>query len=233
MKYVSPVIAALLFTLSTPVFAAIENDMPWATGDLTLEDLSEDELAEANPELFYRAVNPKQQAEHAARKVQIVVHKSMKERGYQYLTVAVDGQVVHEAIVSTAFERMAKAKTRTYRAYTPVGQFFPDGMQEKRFSNTWQVWLKHVVMFQGGVWLHATTPDHFMELGAPASGGCVRLYPKDAAIIYEHVKAHGINQTAITVLPAAADEKQIPWTMQKNRAVPEDVVNFRTNENIK
>ncbi len=208
---------------------ASDGDMRWAFGDLTPEDVAQDQLK--IPDSAYRAVTSKQLKNHEARRVQIVVHKSMKERGYQFLTVAVDGEPAYEAVVSTAWERLAKAKTRSYQSFTPVGKFIPDSMQERRFSHTWQVWLEHVILFSGGVWMHATSPEHFMELGAPASGGCVRLHPRDAEAIFNIVKYYGIDETAITVLPQDSDEAQIPWTLQK-REIPVDVMNFRKSLNI-
>ncbi len=212
------------------------SDDEFNVGDLAGPDeLSEDEQDGLEPEereMFYRATTPKQLEAHAAKRVQVVVTKSMKPRGYQFLQVIVDGNVEYDAPVSTAWERNAKAKTRTYYAYTPVGKFFPDAMEIKRFSNTWQVMLHHVIRFSGGVWMHATTPDHFMELGAPASGGCVRLHPVDAKNVYEILAKYGVSNVAITVNPADASEKQVPWKELKLQA-PEPLVKWRGQNQVK
>jgi hypothetical protein len=221
-----------------PAPSSTEAELPevaFNQGDLAgpdeLSEAEDDGLDYESREYSYRATGPQIEV-HKRKRVQIVVNKSMKERGYQYLQVKVDGSVVYDAPVSTAWEREAKAKTRTYKAYTPVGQFFPDGMQEKRFSNTWQVWLKHVIRFSGGIWLHATTPDHFMELGSPASGGCVRVYPSDAEQIYRIVTQYGMNNTAITVLPAEKTEKQVPWN-KLNLQAPEKISTWRAEKSIR
>jgi hypothetical protein len=187
--------------LSRPSSAA------WNSGDLSNLDMDSFEAAGSQ----IRVRTAAQRAEHARRRVQIVVHKSMKEKGYQFLTVAVDGEQVYETPVSTAWERKAEAKTRTYQASTPAGKFLPDGMQDSRFSNTWQVSLKYVIRFNGGIWLHATTPDHYSQLGAPASGGCIRMHETDALQVYRIVSQYGLGELAITVLGADADESQLPW----------------------
>ncbi len=219
----------------SPVFAeaASADDFTWAYGDL----YGDDGVPTLNPwedldGYEYRASNQESVLRHGTRRVQIVVRRSMKERGYQFLTVSVDGGEMYSAPVSTAWERVAPGKTGAYRAYTPDGKFFPDGMQTKRFSNRWQVWLSNVIRFNNGIWIHATTPDHFNELGAPASGGCVRLHPVDAAKVYEIVERYGINDTAITVLPADRDEPQVPWKQQKGRPIPGDVVQWRLERGI-
>ncbi|NUM89480.1 MAG: hypothetical protein HUU37_09775, partial [Bdellovibrionales bacterium] len=131
----------------------------WAIGDLWGAEEEYGDPGDYLDGFEYRARGRDALQLHETRRVQIVVRRSMKERGYQFLTVSVDGGEVHSAPVSTAWERMAPGKTGVYRAFTPDGKFFPDGMQARRYSNRWQVWLTHVIRFQNGIWLHATTPD--------------------------------------------------------------------------
>jgi hypothetical protein len=235
MKNVLLTWSMITLAVAGTALALAEDEQDFSQGDLSSEELDQDEvdgLAEEERETFYRAQTQAQQEAHAKKRVQVVVTKSMKERGYQFVTIKVDGGVVYDSPVSTAWEREAKGKTRTYFAYTPVGQFFPDGMQKQRWSNLWQVMLQHVIRFSGGVWMHATTKDHFAELGAPASGGCVRLYPSDAKAIYEIVEKFGINETAITVLPADKAEPQIPWKQLK-LPMPSPLIEWRGQNNIK
>jgi len=184
------------------------------SADDVIPEEEEDELGESDSEVsereFSRRILRKEAADFSERRVQIVVHKSMKEIGLQYLTVSVDGKLEQAFTVSTAWERRVKGKSgRVYNASTPVGRFIPDGMQVKRWSNLWQVNLQYVIRFSGGVWIHATTPDHYAELGAPASGGCVRMYPEDAEQLYKIVSSYGLNETAITVLEHAPGEPQV------------------------
>lgn len=245
MKYLFSIFAIASVLVGTPVHALAQDLLQqtepdiedgFNSGDLAGPDeISEDEqdgLETEEREMFYRAQTSKQLEEHAKKRVQIVVTKSMKVRGYQFVQIKVDGDVVYDSPVSTAWERTAKAKTRSYFAYTPDGQFYPDAMEPKRFSNTWQVTLYHVIRFSGGVWMHATTPDHFAELGAPASGGCVRMHPSDAKNIYEIVAKYGANEAAITVLPADKVEKQIPWKNQSLQ-MPAALIQWRNSNSIK
>jgi len=182
--------------------------------------LLDDSAEPADRELMVRVTSEKGLQDHASRRVQIIVKKSMKEKGYQFMSVQVDGQEVYNFPVSTAHVRVVTgASGRTYKASTPDGKFFIDKMQVKRYSNLWKVNLHHVLLFtgyykgrtliDGGVWIHATTPDHFKELGAPASGGCVRMHPDDAETLYKLVSSYGIQETAITIVPAPG-EPQIP-----------------------
>lgn len=173
------------------------------------EEMADEDLLDLDRDFMRRATTKKELANHSARRVQIVVHKTMRETGRQHMEVFVDGNLQEIFTVSTAWERKVKGKSgRIYFASTPEGKFFPDSLERKRFSNLWQVWLHYVIPFSGGVWIHATTPDHYAELGAPASGGCVRMHLDDAERLYGIVKQYGMNETAITVLPEAEGEKQ-------------------------
>ncbi|OFZ20388.1 MAG: hypothetical protein A2X94_05230 [Bdellovibrionales bacterium GWB1_55_8] len=160
---------------------------------------------------FLRRSSPKELAKHKARRVQIVVYKTMQKTGRQHMEVFVDGSLQEIFTVSTAWERKGlKGKSgRVYNPVTPNGTFIPDSLERKRYSNLWKVWLHYVIPFSGGVWVHATTPDHYAELGAPASGGCVRMHLEDAERLFTIVKQYGMNETAITVVPAPAGEKQV------------------------
>jgi len=198
----------------------------WNFGDLSAEDAP-------NPSLDYRVSSKVDLEKHARKRVQIVVHKSMKARGYQFLTVSVDGSVQFEAPVSTAWERIAQAKTGAYRASTPPGTFYPDAIEPKRFSNKWQVWLTNVIRFNSGIWIHSTTPEHYAELGAPASGGCVRMHPNDSKVVWDIVDKYGIQETAITVLAHESDEPQLPWKLQPKLQIPADVQAWRVTHKIR
>lgn len=231
-----PVVAALFaLNLASGSTQDPAEAVPFNFGDLSSaedEALELDVIEPEGTEYLFRAQTPEQLQDHETRRVQIVVHKSMKARGYQYMTVSVDGVVLLDLPVSTAWERTAAAKTKTYQAYTPTGKFLPDGMQPKRFSNTWQVWLQYVIRFSGGIWIHATTPDHFTEIGSPASGGCVRLHLSDAERLYELVNGFGMENTAITVLAADEDEKQVPWKHQTRKA-PLELSQWRFMNNVR
>ena len=44
--------------------------------------------------------------------------------------------------------------------------------------------MEYAIFFNGGVALHATTPNHYATLGQKASGGCVRMYKTDAIFVW-------------------------------------------------
>lgn len=223
-----------------------EKDNAWMFGDLIGEDgdgtfdlwedlpvLGEGDHLWRAPRPQYR-VPPQKIKDYEARPLQIRVHKSIQERGYQYLTVHYLGELKFLAPISTAWERLAKAKRGTYYAVTPHGIFAPDAIEPKRFSNRWQVMLSYVIRFNSGIWIHATTPDHYHELGFPASGGCVRLHLEDAKVVYDWVKQVGLQQTVIMVYPHNQGELQIPRHLQKNPPpLPQDFIEWRVSRGIK
>ena len=57
--------------------------------------------------------------------------------------------------------------------------------------------MPHAVFFTGGVAIHATSSVGM--LGQPASHGCIRLAPANAATFYSLVQKHGLKQTQIQV----------------------------------
>jgi len=67
--------------------------------------------------------------------------------------------------------------------YTPTGTFRPYSLQlmhySKKFDNAP---MPHSIFFSGGYAIHAT--PHVGALGRPASHGCVRLSPSNAATLY-------------------------------------------------
>lgn len=67
--------------------------------------------------------------------------------------------------------------------------------QPRHWSREYKVWMNHSLFFHDGYALHATTMVR--QLGRPASHGCIRLRPRDAAKLYSNV-AIG---TPVIVLP--------------------------------
>jgi lipoprotein-anchoring transpeptidase ErfK/SrfK len=54
--------------------------------------------------------------------------------------------------------------------------------------------MPHSIFFSGGYAIHAT--PHTGNLGRPASHGCIRLHPNNAAILYNMTKGE---PTIITI----------------------------------
>jgi lipoprotein-anchoring transpeptidase ErfK/SrfK len=57
--------------------------------------------------------------------------------------------------------------------------------------------MPYAIFFNGGYAIHGT--DHVKRLGRPASHGCVRLHPRNAAALYARVRQAGRNNTRISI----------------------------------
>ena len=57
--------------------------------------------------------------------------------------------------------------------------------------------MPNSIFFLGGYAIHATY--YINQLGRPASHGCIRLHPQNAAKLYALVQKHGLKSTRITI----------------------------------
>ena len=106
----------------------------------------------------------------------------------QTMTVDVDG------------DRYATWRVSTARSgyYTPRGSFKPYVLKKMHYSRKYDNSpMPHSIFFRGGYAIHAT--NYVKSLGRPASHGCVRLSPKNAAALYGLVKQYGMKSTRITI----------------------------------
>ncbi|CAN7297428.1 L,D-transpeptidase [Mesorhizobium sp. LjRoot246] len=123
-------------------------------------------------------------AAHAANK--IVARVSLSQ---QVMEVSVDGRPTFAWKVSTGD-----------RAHvTPTGSFKPTRMHEMWYSKKYDnAPMPHSVFFSGGYAVHATYA--IKRLGQPASHGCVRLHPDNAADFYQLVETFGATNTSIVIV---------------------------------
>lgn len=106
----------------------------------------------------------------------------------QVLTVSVNGKVRHQWPVSSG----------RYEFPTPVGTFKPEWTAKMWYSKKYDdAPMPHAVFFKDGAAIHATNATGM--LGSPASHGCVRLSPTNAAQFYALVQSHGLAHTRIAV----------------------------------
>ena len=107
----------------------------------------------------------------------------------QTLTVSRDGQVLHTWPVSTG---------RTGR-FTPAGNFRAFRMEKDHYSKEFDdAPMPNSIFFTDrGHAIHGSYD--VKKLGRPASGGCVRLAPENAAVLFEMVKADGVLKTKVSV----------------------------------
>jgi len=132
------------------------------------------------------------------------------DKSAQRLSVAVDGSQRYQWPVSTA--RMG------YN--TPNGSYKPQRLERKWFSREFD-WspMPYSIFFNKGYAIHGSY--EISHLGRPASHGCIRLHPEQAAILFALVKAN-IRDTSIVITgerPGAAEaaRRGIPDAQQPVR----------------
>jgi lipoprotein-anchoring transpeptidase ErfK/SrfK len=94
----------------------------------------------------------------------------------------------------------ASWRVSTARAgyYTPRGTYSVKRLAKMHYSRKYDnAPMPHSVFFHGGYAIHGT--GHLRALGRPASHGCVRLAPGNAAALYALVQRHGPGRTRITL----------------------------------
>ena len=115
----------------------------------------------------------------------VVVHI---DKASQRMSVSVNGQPRYTWPVSTG-----------RRGYgTPSGVFQPQMMARRWFSRKYyNSPMPHSIFFYHGFAIHGTTD--LRRLGGPASHGCVRLHPSNAATLYALVERNGRDSTRIEI----------------------------------
>jgi lipoprotein-anchoring transpeptidase ErfK/SrfK len=106
----------------------------------------------------------------------------------QTMTVDVDGWTYGRWKVSTARNGY----------YTPRGSWRPFLLKRMHYSRKYDNSpMPNSIFFLGGYAIHATY--YINQLGRPASHGCIRLHPQNAAKLYALVQKHGMRATRITI----------------------------------
>lgn len=110
------------------------------------------------------------------------------DRSSQTMDVIVDGAPRYHWRISTA-----------RRGYiTPPGSYHPQMMARSWFSRLYyNSPMPYSIFFHGGYAIHGTY--EIARLGGPASHGCVRLDPQNAAVLFGLVEREGMRQTTIVV----------------------------------
>ncbi len=110
------------------------------------------------------------------------------DRATQRMHVTVDGMPRYDWRVSTA-----------RRGYiTPPGVYHPQMLARRWYSKKYyNSPMPHSIFFYGGFAIHGTY--EISHLGGPASHGCVRLDPGNAALLYGLVEREGMGATTIVI----------------------------------
>lgn len=109
-------------------------------------------------------------------------------RASQTMEVVVDGSARYAWRVSTGRRGLP----------TPAGVFHPQRLAVRWFSRKYDNSpMPHSIFFHGGIAIHGTYETAY--LGRPVSHGCVRLYPTNAALLFDLVQREGMGATTIVV----------------------------------
>lgn len=116
---------------------------------------------------------------------QVVAAVSLSD---QTMKVIVDGHERYQWPVSTGAGRYA----------TPEGIYGAEWLSKhhrsKKYNNAP---MPYAIFFYHGYAVHGT--DQVSRLGTPASHGCVRLDPENAAILFELARSIGLENTTVVI----------------------------------
>jgi len=119
----------------------------------------------------------------AADRLEARIHLSS-----QTMMVFHEGRLVYHWPVSTA--RAGKV--------TPLGTFTAQWLSRHHKSSRYNnAPMPFSIFFHGHYAIHGT--DQISRLGEPASAGCIRLHPENAAVLFELARREGLDNTRIVI----------------------------------
>lgn len=122
----------------------------------------------------------------SASSSEIIVEVSLSE---QTMTVYQTGVATHKWLVSTA----QKGKVTPTGAWT--AKWLSKNHKSSRYNNSP---MPYSIFYSGNFAVHGT--EQVDRLGSPASAGCIRLHPQNAAALFALVEAAGLKNTTISVI---------------------------------
>jgi hypothetical protein len=123
----------------------------------------------------------------------------MVDKSQQRMSVAVDGQERYQWAVSTGRPGFG----------TPNGVYHAEHLARTWFSRKYyNSPMPHSIFFHGGFAIHGSY--EIGRLGGPASHGCIRLHPSNAARLFALVENHGAAHTKIIVTGANPAARVVP-----------------------
>ena len=82
---------------------------------------------------------------------------------------------------------------------TPSGVYAPEFLSKNHRSRRYNnAPMPFAIFYDGNYAIHGT--DQIKRLGKPASHGCVRLHPDNAKILFQMVKAEGMDNTRVVIV---------------------------------
>jgi lipoprotein-anchoring transpeptidase ErfK/SrfK len=118
------------------------------------------------------------------------------------ITVSLSAQTMTFSAVTPDAQRLSYSwpvSTGRKGFETPTGKYRPIWADENHKSSIYEdAPMPFAVFFVGGYAIHGTT--ELKHLGKPASHGCVRLDPANAALVYKTINAVGLVNTTIQIV---------------------------------
>ncbi|MDE0994965.1 MAG: L,D-transpeptidase [Rhodospirillales bacterium] len=127
-----------------------------------------------------------EQTNKSTRSPSITVEVSLSG---QTMKVYQSGVATHEWLVSTA----RQGKVTPNGAWT--AKWLSKNHKSSRYNNAP---MPYSIFYNGNFAVHGTYQVD--RLGSPASAGCIRLHPKNAAVLFALVDAAGLKNTTISVV---------------------------------
>lgn len=139
------------------------------------------------------------------------------DKSAQQLTVAIDGTTHYRWPVSTA----------RWGYNTPNGVYRPQRLERQWYSRKYD-WspMPYSIFFAGGYAIHGS--NEISRLGRPASHGCIRLHPRNAAVLFDLVKRH----TASTRIDIIGGRPEAMAETRTRRSRSVRAVEFRPRKRV-
>ncbi len=91
-----------------------------------------------------------------------------------------------------------KVSTARRGKVTPRGRWKAKWLSRHHRSSRYNgAAMPHSIFYSGNFAIHGTY--NIKRLGRPASAGCIRLHPKNAAILFDLTKSYGLRNTTVSV----------------------------------
>jgi L,D-transpeptidase catalytic domain len=109
------------------------------------------------------------------------------DKSTQQMSVIRNGALLYAWPVSTGLDRFS----------TPSGVYMPERLEPIWYSKAYNTPMPYAIFFHQGYAIHGSYD--ITQLGGPASHGCVRLHPQEAALLFAMVEQEGPANTTIVV----------------------------------
>jgi hypothetical protein len=109
------------------------------------------------------------------------------DKSTQQMSVIRNGALLYAWPVSTGLDRFS----------TPSGIYTPERLEPIWYSKAYNAPMPYAIFFHHGYAIHGSYD--ITQLGGPASHGCVRLHPQEAALLFAMVEQEGPANTTIVV----------------------------------